>query len=382
MAIITNVFRYLVGTLFILSGMVKANDPLGLSYKMQEFFEVWTAGLGSSNFFAKAPLISLLHYLHEHTLLLSIVMITLEIVAGVALVVGWRRNAVLRLLLVLIVFFTFLTAYAYGSGKFKNCGCFGDCLPITPLASLVKDIALLVMILVLWWGRRHIRPLMRPAPAVMAVLATLAITLSVQWYVLQYLPFADCLPFKKGANISQQMQIPAGARPDSFAIRFVYEKEGKKYEFDASKLPSDLGTYKYVSRADKLVRKGNAEPPIKGFALTGVSGADSTTAVLSLPEAYLLVAEQLDTTGHDWMGDFKELLQAAEKRNVPVYVATSAPVQQQARTLAAHGLPQVPIFSLDFTAVRTAARTNPTIYHLKEGTIQAKFGKRQITAAL
>lgn len=378
---ITHIFRYVVGILFIVSGLVKANDPLGLSYKMQEFFEVWNAGLSSSGFFARVPLMALFNWLPEYSLPLSIIIITLEIGAGVALVAGWRRNAVVRLLLVLILFFTFLTAYAYGSGKFKNCGCFGDCLPLSPFASLIKDVALLLMIGVLWWGRKYIRPLASGAGAGGLVFASIVAALAIQWFVLQYLPVADCLPFKKGANISRQMQIPAGARPDSFAILFVYEKAGKKYAFDAAHLPADLASYKYVSRADKLVRKGNAEPPIKGFALSGVSGADSTEAVLSLPEAYLLVAEKIDTSGFNWMGDFKHLVQAAKQRNVPVFVVTSAPLQQGAKILASHGLQQVPLFSLDFTAVRTAARTNPTLYHLKKGTIQNKYGKRQLAAA-
>lgn len=253
MSIFINIARYLVGILFVISGLVKANDPLGLSYKMQEFFEVWTTDLAASGFFAKAPLISVFQFLHGHTLLLSIVMITLEIIAGVALILGWRRNAVLRLLLLLILFFTFLTTYAYWSGKFKNCGCFGDCLPISPLASLLKDIVLLVLIAGLWFGRRHIKPLIAPAPAGIAVVLSTILVLFIQWYALNYLPFADCLPFKKGANISKQMQIPEGAKPDSFAIRFVYEKEGRQYEFDAANLPADLGSYFAAKRCAILL---------------------------------------------------------------------------------------------------------------------------------
>ena len=85
------------------------------------------------------------NYLHEHSLALSVIMITLEIVAGIAILVGWKRKFVLNMLLVLILFFTFLTAYAFLSGKFKNCGCFGDCLPITPLTSFLKDVAVTVI---------------------------------------------------------------------------------------------------------------------------------------------------------------------------------------------------------------------------------------------
>src|SRR5690348_15560375 len=135
MKITTRVIQVIVGLLFIVSGLVKANDPLGLAYKMQEFFELWMDGLKSGHFFAKTPLISFLDFLNHLSLYLAITMITLEIVTGVGLLIGWMKKFILYLLLVLIIFFAFLTGYAYLSGKFTNCGCFGDCLPITPLTS-------------------------------------------------------------------------------------------------------------------------------------------------------------------------------------------------------------------------------------------------------
>ena len=186
------VLQILVGLLFIISGLVKANDPLGLSYKMEEFFEVWTSGLQSSSFFAKNLLLSLISFSREHSLGLSVMMNTLEIVAGIALLVGWRRKFILWLLFVLIVFFTFLTGYAYlatnpdGTPKFTNCGCFGDCLPIPPLASFLKDVALTVAIGLLLVNWKHVAELRwtRARPA--ATAAGIILSLFLQWYVLQY----------------------------------------------------------------------------------------------------------------------------------------------------------------------------------------------------
>ena len=186
-----SIVRIIVGVLFIVSGLVKANDPLGLSYKMQEFFEIWNAGLASSSFFLKGPLISLFQFSHEHSLALSVIMITLEIVAGVALLLGWMRRFVLNLLLVLILFFTFLTAYAFLSGKFKNCGCFGDCLPITPFASFMKDLGLLVLIVFLIAYRKYINPLFTNKTRSVIMALSLALSLGLQWYVLNYLPLVD-----------------------------------------------------------------------------------------------------------------------------------------------------------------------------------------------
>src|SRR5690349_19758965 len=192
MRILTRVIQAAVGILFIISGLIKANDPLGLGYKMQEFFELWSNELTTGHFFLKGGLVSLFDYLHQQSLALSIFMITLEIVAGVALLLGWKKNFILWLLLALIVFFTFLTGYAYLSGKFTNCGCFGDCLPITPLTSFLKDVLLLILILFLLAGQRHIAPVFSSRLQTVTLAVTLFLSLGFQWYVLNYLPVADC----------------------------------------------------------------------------------------------------------------------------------------------------------------------------------------------
>jgi uncharacterized membrane protein YphA (DoxX/SURF4 family) len=368
--------RIFVGVLFIISGLVKANDPLGLAYKMQEFFEVWNVSLRSSSFFARDALISFFSFMHGYALALSIIMITLEILAGVALLIGWRKKFILNLLLLLILFFTFLTAYAYGSGKFKNCGCFGDCIPISPLTSLIKDLVLLAMILFLLFTQRFIRPYSNVRGGNLVMLITLVFTLALQWYVLNFLPVVDCLPFKIDNNIPEKMKPPVGSVPDSVVMRFIYEKNGKREEFSMEDvMAGKTKDYKYVDRFDKVVRKGNADPAIKGFVLNGISGTDSTDAILQLPEAILVVGEE---PGHsiEWMHDLDEMKKAAEKRNVPVYFATTA-VQNVNQSLLKENIRDVPVFGLDFTVVKTIARTNPTVLWLKNGTIVDKYGYRE-----
>jgi uncharacterized membrane protein YphA (DoxX/SURF4 family) len=374
MRIAVPIIQILVGLLFIVSGLVKANDPLGLSYKMEEFFEIWNADLTNSSFFLKSALISLISFFHEYSLGLSIFIIALEIMAGVALLIGWQKKWVLNVLLALIVFFTFLTAYAYLSGKFKNCGCFGDCLPITPLASFLKDVVLLGLILFLVIGRRYIFQIDRTVQA--AVLSIfLFISLGLQWYVLNYMPIADCLPFKKGNKIADQMKIPANAVPDSFAIRFVYEKDGKQHEFSPDNLPDDLDTYTFVDRTDKLIRKGNAEPALKGFSLVSTSNEDSTQYIINQPGYVVLYFFNPDD--NEETKRINDLVNALNRKNIPSYAATT-----QADKLQQHfektGV-SLPIMKSDVTAFRTAARTNPTIYLLNNGVIEEKWSGKEIS---
>lgn len=381
MKYLLTVTRFLVGILFIFSGLVKANDPLGLSYKMKEFFEIWNSGLQHSSFFLSRLLINLFQFAHDHSLSLSVFMIAFEIIAGVALLLGWKMRFFSWLLLLLIVFFTFLTGYAFYSGKFTNCGCFGDCLPISPKTSFLKDIFLSVLIIFIFMNRKKITPYFTNKTNTGIMSLATVLSFGIQVYVLNYLPFADCLPFKKGNNIAEKMKPPPGSLQDSFAIRFIYEKNGKEFEFSPEQLPADLGTYSFKDRKDKLVRKGNADPPIKGFALRTASGIDSTAEVLSEPYCVLLFCEDFSRPVSRWQHDFDALQKKAAQKNIPVYIVTAA-VNEAILALRNTPFSNMPILECDFTAIRTAARTNPCLYILKQGTVVNKWSYKKISSAI
>jgi uncharacterized membrane protein YphA (DoxX/SURF4 family) len=356
--------RIIVGLLFIFSGLVKANDPHGLSYKMQEFFEIWHMTRFDS-----------------WTLLLSVLMNAFEIIAGFALLLGWRIKLFTWLLLLLILFFTFLTGYTYITGKPTNCGCFGDCLPISSKTSFLKDVVLTILILFLFWQQNKIKPLFSIRANTILMLLVTLFSFGIQWYALNYLPFVDCLPFKKKNNISEKMKMPLNAIPDSTVITFVYEKNGKAIEFTADKFPADFdSTYVFKSRYDKLIRKGkNNEPPIKGFSLSGITNEDSTAIVMSQPTAVLVFCENFSTPFSTWKADFEKVYASAKKKGIPVYVITStmAAAMQQFSTY-----PDVQVFKCDYTAIRTAARVNPTLYILDKGTVLEKWGYKQWSKAV
>lgn len=364
MKALVTICRIIVGLLFIFSGLVKANDPHGLSYKMQEFFEIWH-----------------LSKFDSWTLLLSVLMNAFEIIAGFALLLGWRIKLFIWLLLLLILFFTFLTGYTYVTGKPTNCGCFGDCLPITSKTSFLKDVALTILIGFLFWQRQHIKPLFSLKLNTILMALVTVLSFGMQWYALNYLPFVDCLPFKKGNNISEKMKMPANAVPDSTVITFVYERNGKPVEFTADKFPADFdSTYVFKSRYDKVVRKGsNNEPPIKGFALSGTTNVDSTKIVLEQPAAILLFCENFSTPFSKWKNDFDKIHAQAQKLNIPVYVVTSA-MAEATQTFSAYS--NTTVFKCDYTAIRTAARVNPTLYLLEKGTVAGKWSYKQFGSAL
>lgn len=362
-----NVTRFLVGVLFIFSGLVKANDPLGLSYKMQEFFDVWH-----------------MPAFNHYTLGLAVVMIIFEIIAGVAVLLGWRMQLFGWLLLILILFFSFLTGYAVLSGKIRECGCFGDCIPLQAMGSFIKDLILLALILFLFIYRNEIKPLFSKNASLLILAFSLILSFSVQWYALQYLPFVDCLPYKTGANIPEKMKPPVGAVPDSTVIHFVYEKNGKQVEYSADQLPADFDdSYKFIKRYDKLIRKGNAEPAIKDFSLGTLSGNDSTLQILDRPGFKLLLfSRNFPETNPEWNKSFSVLDALSKAKNIPVYFITANRGEADAFLAANNLTAEIPVFTCDATAIKTAARADPTLYLLKKGTILNKWSYAALESAL
>ena len=366
MRILINLARIIVGVLFIFSGLVKANDPLGLSYKMQEFFELWG-----------------LHSLNDYTLAFSVAMIAFEIIAGVAVLVGWKMNLFSWLLLLLIIFFTFLTGYAVITGKPKECGCFGDCIPLSASQSFMKDLLLLALILFLFIYRRRIQPLFATRNNILALFFTTVFSFAFMWYTLMHLPVVDCLPYKVGKSIFGEMKIKEGAKKDSTVITFVYEKGGKELEFTADKFPDDFNdsTYKFKKRYDKVIREGNALPAIKDFSLTNSSGEQVTEQILAAQGYKLFWFLRQDWKEGEWVAFADIITREASQKAIPSMLITSISLEQLYKK-------PLPLFyrfnplTCDATAIKTAARANPTLYLLNRDTIIKKWSYADFESAL
>ena len=341
--------RIFVGLLFIFSGLIKANDPLGLSYKMQEFFEVWG-----------------FHFLNPFSLFFSLGMNVLEVFAGIAIIVNWQTKKITWLLFILILFFTYLTGYALFSGKIKTCGCFGDCLPLTPAMSFTKDIVLGVLIVILLATNAN-----KASKGNFGKIVLYTVTLgtaALQWYVLSYLPVVDCLPFKKGNDIVEQMKVPFGAIPDSTSIEFIYTKKGKEVRFDQANFPPDFdSTYVYIDRKDKVVRKGNGlVAKIVDFNLTTKSGTDATSALFENQKPYVLVFAKEMNGAESWKNEFQTIFNKLQAQNIDVILVTP----EAERAAAIFG--NINIVTADATVIKTAARVIPTYFLMEHAIIKEK----------
>jgi len=341
------ILRWSVGLLFIFSGLIKANDPLGLSYKMQEFFDVW--GIA---------------FLSDYTLGFALVMNTLEFVAGIALIIQYPYKQTLWLLLGLIVFFSFLTGYALFSGKIKTCGCFGDCIPLTPKTSFIKDIVLLISIVILLIYHKKTKLNTNKYLGIFVLLLTSSAVGYGQYYVMAHLPVIDCLPYKVGNDIVDKMKEPEGAIKDSISIQMEFEKAGKTYFFDANHFPENFdSSYKYKNRKEVLVSKGNGLlPAIVDFEITNSKGIDTSKQLFATEIPYVLVFTGKIDANVPW----ENLLSSLHKKYKLVYIVTAD------KTGAQQFLAKENILIGDITMLKTAARVWPSILVMNGSTIMQK----------
>ena len=353
-------FRIIVGVLFIFSGLIKANDPLGLSYKMNEFFEVW----GTT-------------WAMKYSLALSVAMIGFEIIAGIAVLIGAAYRVFSFLLLLLTAFFTFLTAYVYLTDKIKECGCFGDCIKISNAETFWKDVVLLILVLILFVFRKKIKPVFSGYPTTAIMILTVFFAFGVQWWTLEHLPFYDCLPYKLGTNIYQKTQIPPGAIPDQYETIMIYEKDGKQQEFTMDNYPWQDTTWKFVDSKSKLVKKGNAEPEIKDFVLNDENMNDQTQNILTAQGyTFLLFVKDPVKARTDNMDRLRHLMQKANELNIPFYVLSSGSKEATESFREKNKLFPADYLTLDGTANKTAMRANPGLMILKDGVIIEKVSFR------
>lgn len=362
--ILLTVIRIFVGILFIFSGLIKANDPSGLAYKMGEFFEVWARD---------GYLPSLMHWLNTYALIMSVLMITFEIVAGIALIIGYRFKLFSFLIFLLTVFFTFLTAYAMFSGKIKECGCFGDCIKLQANESFMKDVVLLVLVSFLLIFRKRITQAFTPRIATGAMITTFLLSLLFQGYVLRNLPVKDCLPYKVGNHILKEMTPGKDYVPEEVKTVLIYKKDGVKKEFDLTNYPWQDSTWTFDTTINTIVKKAQNEPAIKDFSINNYDGENVTNTVLNYPGAvFLWFVREVKSANTNNLDRLRMLIQDCHKANIPVIALCSSNDIESNQFKADHKL-DIEFFSIDQTVCKTAMRSNPGLMLLQNGRISGKW---------
>lgn len=246
--LITWLCRVLVGGLFVFSGIIKANDPLGFSYKLKEYFDEFNEILSDSSFSFLGPLMELMGYL---ALPMAMFIVVLEIVIGILTLLGIKMKQVALWLLGLIVFFTFLTFASWKWGLVKSCGCFGDFIPLTPWESFLKDLVLLILIIPLFIFRKNISSLLTPVADKLVIYISSIIFFLFTFYAYNHLPYADHRPYAVGNSILEQMETKKGN--PLMLMKLKHKETGVVTEM--AKYPNDYESWEaYIDPEDSSAK--------------------------------------------------------------------------------------------------------------------------------
>ena len=362
---LTQLIRFLVGALFIFSGLVKLNDPMGLSFKLHDYF---------------APDVLNMEWLNPFTLQLALFVIILEVLLGVALLLGYQKKGTLLLLSGMIVFFTFLTFYSAYFNKVTDCGCFGDAIPLTPWQSFYKDVILSLAILILWLGQRHIQRLSQKRWVEGTLLLCLVACSLLANSVLQHLPFKDFRPYAVGKSIKEGMMSAEerGLDPTEYGTIYTLKNDqtGELQVVDSKAYIEDewWKRSEWVIQDElteqKLIKKGY-EPPIHDFEFM-IDDEDRTEAYLSAPSVLFIVSRKLETANADALGAIGELALECAANGIQV-IAGSASSEETIAEYRSNHQWGFPVAMMDETTLKTVVRSNPGVLLLREGKVVGKW---------
>lgn len=430
------VSRLIVGSTFIVSGLVKANDPLGFSYKLEEYFAESALGLPG---------------LMPWSLTLAILACVAEVVLGFAVLVGGRMKLATAALLALTLFFGWLTAFTGRCNDLaaaktpmtytvlvdgqpearertcvNDCGCFGDAMrgsvgrSLTPWESFAKDAILFVFILPLfitawrrgipwngtaedlvylpfglalvavwswvftWWGPVWITGVgmlgylliktrfKGPAAEWTTAGWVSLVSLALVFYALEYLPPRDYRPFAVGSDISAKR---VGVPPTQRIFMLYRDKRTNavnKYDANGAYPWDDEENFEYVDREVEVLDPG-MPAPIPDFILTDQDGEDRTAEVLEAETpVVLLMMYDLTTARTSRLPRIKALVDAAQAQGWGVFGITRSTYQEVAEFKHQHQLP-VDFFQCDEKTIKMAVRANPGILLLKQGVVMGKW---------
>ena len=353
MKYLVNFSRLFVGLLFIFSGLIKINDPVGFSFKLDEYF---------------GPTVFNIDYLLPYVLPLSIFIVVLEVLLGVFLLIGLKKKFTIYSLFGMIVFFTFLTWYSAYFNKVTDCGCFGDAIKLTPWESFTKDLILLVFIIIIMLGIKYVKPIFNNKILYFIPLASLLFCVLILNQVLSHLPLIDFRPYKIGNNIIENMIIPEDSKKAVFKYDWLFNVEGEKKIISTSgNFPSVEGDF--ISVETELLEEGY-EPPIHDFSME-LDDVDYTDDLMQEENLLIFVLYNISKMEPKAIDNLKTSMSLAMNNNYKI-IGLTASGKDDVNNFKSNFLVDLDFYFCDETALKTIVRSNPAAMKLHKGTIIQK----------
>ena len=359
--ILTTVSRFVLAVVFIFSGFVKAIDPLGTQYKIQDYIDAfgWVGVFPDFVPFLASALLGML-----------------EFCLGGYLFFGIRRIIAPRAVVVVMAIMTPLTFWLALDNPVSDCGCFGDAVVLSNWETFWKNVILLAMSVVVLKWRKRIFPLVTTRFDWLIALYGFIYIFCMTIYCYRELPVFDFRPYHVGADIRQGMEIPEGKEPTVYETRFILQKDGVEKEYTLDNYPDSTWTF-VDSRT--VVKKQGYEPPIHDFSMMNYEdGEDITERVLSDENyTFLLVAHQLGLADDSKIDLINELYDYSLDNGYAFYCLTSSSDEDIMKWQENTGA-EYPFCLMDNITLKTMIRSNPGLILLKEGKVIRKWSVNNI----
>lgn len=356
MRVLVNIARLILGAVLLFSGYVKAIDPLGTLYKMEDYL----AALGMAGALPSWAV-----------LIAAIALAALEFTLGVCVLLAIRRRLTAHLVVALMTVMTLLSVWIVAAEPVEDCGCFGDAIRMTPWETLSKNLALLALATAVWMRPSAMARLISQSNQWIAFHFTLLYILATSLLSLYTLPRFDFRPYHVGANILSGMQTPPGAKTPRYETTFTLEKGGERREFTIDDYPDS--TWQFVDSHTVMTEPGY-QPPIHDFSILRRSdGQDITREVLTRPGyTFLLISPHLEVADDTNFGDIDRIYEYAQAEGIPFYCLTASPEEAIQRWQGLTGA-EYTFCTTDETTLRTIIRSNPGLLLLRQGTVWGKW---------
>ena len=359
--------RTLLALTFLFSGFVKAVDPLGTVYKIEDYLKAfggWFTDL--------MPLAGIA----------AVLLILIEWLLGVCMLANVRTKWTSWLSLVFYLVMTPLTLWIALTNPVSDCGCFGDAIVLTNWQTFWKNVVLLSLAICLVICRKAIPQLWKGWVEIIIAFVGASIAGGIMLYSYNHLPPMDFRPYKVGNHIPTLMEVPEGAPVDEYAITLIYEKDGVEQEFTLENYPKGDDSWTFVDQKSMLIKKGY-EPPIHDFEILTMNFEDITYDILeSEAPITLITMYDLDKTNRTQAAKLMDIYQACMDRGEQCYFLTGSGEEQIYAFGEEIGMDMETIEStfctIDPVTLKTIVRANPGMFVVQNGVVMEKHNLRQI----
>ena len=360
-AVLLQICLGLLGCVFIFSGFVKAIDPLGSTYKFDDYFRAF-GGIFETFTNISFPL--------------AILLSTKEQVIGLSLLFRVQlRSATIAALAFMAVMTPFTLYIALKKDLVTDCGCFGDALVISNWATFIKNVVLDIFVILILVFQEKFKPIFKRNAQQIALGIFVVLALGLSAYCYRHLPLIDFLPYKVGVNIPNAMVVPENASTDKYQTTFIYKKNGVQKEFTLENYPKGDSTWKFIDQKTILISQGT-KAKIHDFSIVNAQFEDITEDVLYNPNyTYLVTMYDLSKTSQEGALKAEKIYQKIKSSGIKFYTLTGSSDADIQEFIQKTGV-TYPFCKTDPTTLKTIIRANPGLVLIKKGTILKKWNWR------